>query len=528
METMSAIDPEQIAAAEAILGIAFTASEREMMAPGLEGKVARYDRRRERSTLGNEDAPLTSFDPWLGAGAPTGSYQPLMQLGEAGPLPDADEDIAFAPAWQLAGWIRSGKLTSERLTQIYLDRIAAHDGKTLACITVLKDSALAESRARDAELAAGNWRGPLHGLPYGAKDLFATDGVRTTWGAEPWADQVPDDDATVVRKLRDAGAVLLAKTSLGALAYGDRWLDKRTNNPWNLEQGSSGSSAGSASGTAAGYFAFSLGTETYGSIVSPSMRCGTTGLRPTFGRVSRGGAMALCWTLDKVGPITRSVRDTRLVLDAIAGADAADPSTQDMPLADWQDVPFEKIRVGYRPEWFEGRRVQAGDRAALAALQELRVEMVEIELPEGPHDCLMTILEVEAAAAFEDMTRSNADDQLQWQAPQAWPNSFRSAWMVPAIELIQADRYRRKMAGAFAGALSEVDAVFGPSFAGGMLMLTNFTGHPCLVFRTGLDQRGQPHGSTLWAPLAEEGVLFRLGEALEEKLGVASLRPPLT
>lgn len=524
---MPPIDPEQIAAAEAILGIAFTQAEREMMAPGLEGKVARYDRRRAGVELGNEDAPALTFDPWLGAGAPQGDYQPLMELGDPGPMPDAEIDLAFAPAWRLAGWIRAGKLSSERLTKLYLDRIERLDGKTLACITVLKEAAIAEARARDAELAAGKWRGPLHGLPYGAKDLFDTAQVRTTWGAEPWADQVPGRDATVITKLREAGAVLLAKTSLGALAYGDRWLDQRTNNPWNLEQGSSGSSAGSASGMAAGYFAFSLGTETYGSIVSPSMRCGTTGLRPTFGRVSRGGAMALCWTLDKVGPITRSVRDTRLVLDAIAGQDPRDASTQAMPLTSMDLVEFDQLRIGYRPEWFEGRRVQDGDRAALAALRELGVEMVEIELPEGPHDCLMTILEVEAAAAFEGMTRSDEDDQLQWQAPQAWPNSFRTAWMVPAIELIQAERYRRHMATAFANALAGVDAVFGPSFAGGMLMLTNFTGHPCLVLRTGFDQRGQPHGSTLWGPLAGEGVLFRLGEALEARLGVADLRPPL-
>lgn len=524
---MPPIDPEQIAAAEAILGIAFTESERKMMAPGLEGKVSRYDRRRAGESIENADAPMTIFDPWMGAGAPEGSYQALHQLDDPGALPEADDDIAFAPAWQLAGWIRARKLSSERLTRIYLARIATHDEKTLACITVMGEAAIAEAKKRDAELAEGNWRGPLHGLPYGAKDLFDTNGVRTTWGAEPWADQVPASDATVVTKLREAGAVLLAKTSLGALAYGDRWLDKRTHNPWALRQGSSGSSAGSAAGTAAGYFAFSLGTETYGSIVSPSMRCGTTGLRPTFGRVSRAGGMALCWTLDKVGPITRSVRDTRLVLDAIAGADPRDPSTQDMPLLAMDERPFDQIKVGYRADWFDGRGAQDGDRAALAALRELGVEMVEIEVPEGPHDCLMTILEVEAATAFEEMTRSNADDQLQWQAPQAWPNSFRSAWMVPAIELLQADRYRRKMAARFAEMMSGVDAVFGPSFAGGMLMLTNFTGHPCLVLRSGFDQRGRPHGSTLWAPLAGEGILFRLGEALEAKLEVASLRPSI-
>jgi Asp-tRNA(Asn)/Glu-tRNA(Gln) amidotransferase A subunit family amidase len=524
---MPAIDPEQIAAAEAILGISFTEEERAMMAPGLEAKVARYDRRRAGAALGNERAPLTTFDPWLGAGAPQGDYQAYAALPDPGPLPESDEDIAFAPVWKLAIWVRSTQLSSERLTSIYLDRIERYDGKLFACITVLKEPALAEARERDGELAKGKWRGLLHGIPYGAKDLFDTAHVRTTWGAEPWADRVPTSDATVVTKLREAGAVLLAKTSLGALAYGDRWFDKRTNNPWNTQQGSSGSSAGSAAGTAAGLFAFALGTETYGSIVSPCMRCGTTGLRPTFGRVSRGGAMALCWTLDKVGPIARSVRDTRLVLDAIAGIDEHDPSTQAMPLQAMDRRAFKDLKVGLRREWFEGRGASDGDRAGLAALEELGVEIVELELPEGPHDTLMTILDVEAASAFEDMTRANQDDLLQWQAPQAWPNTFRSAWMIPAIELVQADRYRRMVAEGMARAMLGVDAVFGPSFAGGMLMLTNFTGHPCLVLRTGMNQRGMPQGSTLWAPLAGEGVLFRLGEAIETKLGVASLRPDL-
>lgn len=524
---MPAIDPEQIAAAEAILGISFTEQERTMMAPGLEGKVARYDRRRAGAQLANDRAPLTTFDPWLGAGAPQGEYQTGAISGDVGRLPESAEDIAFAPVWQLAAWIQSKQLSSERLTSIYLDRIERYDGKLFACITVLKKQALAEARARDAELAQGKSRGPLHGIPYGAKDLFDTAQVRTTWGAEPWADRVPETDATVVTKLREAGAVLIAKTSLGALAYGDRWFDQRTNNPWNTQQGSSGSSAGSAAGTAAGLFGFALGTETYGSIVSPSMRCGTTGLRPTFGRVSRGGAMALCWTLDKVGPITRSVRDTRLVLDAIAGLDARDPSTQAMPLQAMDDRAFQDMKVGLRREWFDGRGASDGDRAGLAALEELGVQIVELKLPEGPHDALMTILDAEAASAFEDMTRANQDDLLQWQAPQAWPNTFRSAWMIPAIELVQADRYRRMVAEGMAESMAGVDAVYGPSFAGGMLMLTNFTGHPCLVLRTGMNQRGLPQGSTLWAPLAGEGALFRLGEAIESKLGVASLRPEL-
>jgi len=525
---MADIDPSQIEAAEAIAGISFTDDERKMMAPGLQGKVNRFDRRRENASLSNQDAPLCTFDPWLGSTPPKGTYEVLGSLPEAGPLPKDDESIAYAPVWKLSKWIHNGVLTSVRLTNIYLQRIAKLDPKLKACITVVADQALAEAQKADRMTSEKVSRGPLHGIPYGAKDLFDTDGIRTTWGAEPWQDQVPDRDATVVTRLRKAGAILLAKTSLGALAYGDRWLDQRTNNPWNLQQGSSGSSAGSCAGTAAGLFAFALGTETYGSIVSPSMRCGTTGLRPSFGRVSRGGAMALCWTLDKVGPITRSVRDTRLVLDAMVGVDERDPSCIEMPLVDEGKRDWKSIRVGYRPEWFDGRGAQDGDRAGLAALRELGVELVEIEVPQGPHDCLLTILEVEAAAAFEDMTRSNDDDQLAWQSPQAWPNTFRSAWLTPAIELLQADRYRRQVAEQVRELYSGIDAIFAPSFAGSMLLLTNFTGQPCLVFRSGMNSNGTPHGSTLWAPLAGEGMLFKLGEALEEKLGVAELRPNLS
>ncbi len=524
------IDAATIAASEQVAGIAFTDSEREMMVRNLEQKLARY-RRRQGAEFPNSLEPAHTFDPWLGQRAPQGPYQTTPAdpglAAAAGPLPQKDQDIAYAPAWQLSHWVQQRSLSSERLTRIYLERIRRLDPKVLACITVTEERALREARQADAELAAGNSRGPLHGLPYGAKDLFDSAAIRTTWGAEPYADQMPEHDAVVLQRLRDAGAVLLAKTSLGALAYGDMWLDKRTNNPWNLEQGSSGSSAGSAAGTAAGFFAFALGTETYGSIVSPSSRCGVTGLRPTFGRVPRGGAMALCWSMDKIGVIARSVRDTRLVLDVIAGQDAGDASTQDMPLQDFSQRPFDSIRLGYHPDWFSGRGASDADRNALEALQSLGVQLVEVDLPQGPHDALMTILEVEAATAFEEMTRSNEDDLLQWQAPQAWPNSFRAAWMIPAIEFLQADRYRRTLCRALNDSLHGVDALFSPSFAASLLLMTNYSGHPCLCLRTGFRDNGTPRNSVLWGQLAGEGSLFRLGEALEAALGVASLRPEL-
>jgi len=392
-------------------------------------------------------------------------------------------------------------------------------------ITLTEDLALAQARRADAEIRAGHYRGPLHGLPWGAKDLFDTKGIKTTWGAMPYKDRVPESDAEVVRRLDQAGAVLVAKTTLGALAYGDIWFGGKTRNPWDLEQGSSGSSAGSASGTASGLFAFSLGTETLGSIVSPSMRCGATGLRPTFGRVPRTGAMALCWSLDKVGTICRTVEDTALVLNAIHGSDEGDPSSVDEPLAFDANAPLDEIRVGIVPAWFDGRGANEIDRSALAALRNIGVQIVEIEMPKMDPSPLLTILNVEAASAFEELTLSGRDDELVWQEPQAWPNSFRKAWFTPAIELVQAERIRRDVCNAMAGVFEGVDAIFGPSYAGGMLLITNNTGHPSITLRAGINARGRPHGVTLWGGLFDEGTIARIGMALEAELGVWDKRP---
>ncbi|MEO0652069.1 MAG: amidase, partial [Planctomycetota bacterium] len=337
----------------------------------------------------------------------------------------------------------------------------------------------------------------------------------------------PESDATVVAQLEAAGAVLIAKSSLGALAYGDRWLDRRTNSPWNSERGSSGSSAGSAAGTAAGLWSFSLGTETYGSIVSPSMRCGTAGLRPTFGRLSRGGAMALCWSLDKVGPIARTVEDTLLVLDALDDADDdRDLDQRPLPLEFDGARSVAGLRVGVPFEAFEGEQADPIDRAALEALRALEVELVPHRLPELPYGGLLPILTVEAAAAFEQLTREGLDDQLAWQAPEAWPNTFRAAWFVPAIELLQAERLRTRVARAVEASFEGLDAVLSPSFFGPYLLATNFTGHPCLCLRAGFKD-DEPRGVTLWGRLAGEGRLCELGIALERELDAWGRRPPI-
>lgn len=528
------LTPADVARAEGFLGITFSATEREQMLGDLGRRVGRFERRR-RAELPNALAPAEVFDPYLGRPAPPVVRRLEAPATAARPLPADPADIAFAPAYELSRWIRSGELSSLQLTEIYLERIERLDPQLHACITVTAELARAQARRADAELAAGRWRGPLHGLPYGAKDLFDTAGIATTWGAEPYRERVPEGTAIVVERLEQAGAVLIAKTSLGALAYGDLWFDQRTRNPWNLEQGSSGSSAGSASGVAAGLFAFALGTETYGSIVSPSMRCGTTGLRPTFGRVPRSGAMALCWSLDKVGPICRSVQDTAWVLAAIEGAHAGDSMSRDLPLTWDGQRPLEELTVGYSPDWFEGFGSSAGedaqanangDLACLEALREMGVKLVEVQLPDLPLDPLLTLLEVEAASAFEELTRSNRDDLLTWQDDAAWPNTFRSAWTIPAPEFLQAQRLRRRVCEAYAAATADVDLLISPSFAANLLLITNFTGHPCLCLRSAV-QNGAPSGTTLWGQLAGEGDLLRVGTALEARLGVARLRPDL-
>nr|WP_281380099.1 amidase [Prosthecomicrobium pneumaticum] len=468
---------------------------------------------------------------------------------QAGPLPADDEDIAFSPVTALAGWIASGALSSRRLTEIYLDRIARL-GPLLECYAmVTPEIARAEADAADALTRAGINLGPLHGIPYGLKDLFDTKDVVTGWGAEPFRDRVPAADATIVTRLRAAGAVLLGKTTVGALAYNDIWYGGQTRNPWNLNEGSSGSSAGSASATAAGLCAFAIGTETLGSITSPSQRCGTTGLRPTFGRVSRAGGMALCWSLDKVGPICRAVEDTAFVLAALNGFDARDRGSIAAPFGFDRDASIAGLRLGYLPDAF-GEGANAVDHAALEAARRLGVEVVPVGLPDLPYGALMNILYAEAAAAFEGLTLGDLDDTLTWQDDGAWPNTFRKARFLSAVDHVQLDRLRYRVMRALDGLFGEVDTLIGPFMTGPMLIASNFTGHPCLHLRAGFLESGSrslaslgagklttgtaddagrtftvPQGISLWGRLFEEGPILALGMALEKELGVAARRP---
>jgi len=513
--------------AQKLAGLEFTPEQLDMVAQRHSRVVERYRARREQP-LPNSLALATVFDPRQSRPHGASQRSVFVRSGNRpGPLPSQDVDIAFAPVTSLSRWIESGELSSRRLTQIYLTRLERHDPALKCVITLTRDRALAQAAAADREIAAGTYRGPLHGIPWGAKDLFDTANIPTTFGAAPYKDRVPDNDAAVVRKLDEAGAVLVAKLTLGALAMGDVWFGGKTRNPWNTEQGSSGSSAGPAASTAAGLVGFTLGTETLGSIVSPSMRCGVTGLRPTFGRVPRTGAMALCWSLDKVGPLCRTVEDCALVLDAIRGEDPGDPSAIDMPLNFDANAPIEDLRIGYDPAWFESRGTTDIDRAALGAMRTLGAKLVEIKLPEMQTGPLRTILNVEAASAFEELTLTGRDNELVRQSAQAWPNSFRKAWFVPAVEFVQAQRIRRKVCEQMQTVFDDVDLLFGPSFAGGLLLITNNTGHPSLTLRAGFRTNNRPHGVTLWGRLFEEGELCRVGIALEQELGVWNKRPLL-
>ncbi|MBB5751406.1 amidase family protein [Prosthecomicrobium pneumaticum] len=537
-----------IEGAERLMGIAYGAAERQQMLDNLEGQIESA-RARRAVTLGNDEPMASRFDPRLpGFAMPADGPAPRLPA-QAGPLPADDEDIAFSPVTALAGWIASGALSSRRLTEIYLDRIARL-GPLLECYAmVTPEIARAEADAADALTRAGINLGPLHGIPYGLKDLFDTKDVVTGWGAEPFRDRVPAADATIVTRLRAAGAVLLGKTTVGALAYNDIWYGGQTRNPWNLNEGSSGSSAGSASATAAGLCAFAIGTETLGSITSPSQRCGTTGLRPTFGRVSRAGGMALCWSLDKVGPICRAVEDTAFVLAALNGFDARDRGSIAAPFGFDRDASIAGLRLGYLPDAF-GEGANAVDHAALEAARRLGVEVVPVGLPDLPYGALMNILYAEAAAAFEGLTLGDLDDTLTWQDDGAWPNTFRKARFLSAVDHVQLDRLRYRVMRALDGLFGEVDTLIGPFMTGPMLIASNFTGHPCLHLRAGFLESGSrslaslgagklttgtaddagrtftvPQGISLWGRLFEEGPILALGMALEKELGVAARRP---
>ncbi len=548
-----AVAPATFAEAEKLMQVTYTPAQRAMMAGSWRVSLSSTMERRtgpRKVALAPDVAPATVWRPL--AAAPGASLPVRERFVRSrvnpGPLPERDEDVAFAPVTKLARWIETRAITSERLTRIYIERIKRLDGKLRSVITLTEEHALARARQADREIAAGKYRGPLHGIPYGVKDLLDTAGIRTTWGAEFYRDRVPQQDSTVVARLTAAGAVLVAKLSLGALALNDIWFGGQTMNPWLPEEGASGSSAGSGAATAAALVAFSIGSETGGSIVSPSMRCGVTGLRPTYGRVGRSGAMTLCWSLDKLGPMTRGVEDAMLVLQAISGSDAGDAASVPAKLDFDANATVAGLKVGYFPGWMKEAPATDVDRAALESLQKLGLKAVPVALPDWPWQSLNTVLFAEAAAAFEEITLDGRVDQLKAQVPDAWPNLFHEARFLSAVDFVQSDRLRRKTALEMARIFREVDLLLVPSLRDEMLTISNNTGHPSLTLRTGTVEVGQarsdwapnpaqplpafnpprrvPHGVTLIGRLFDEGTIARVGLALEKAAGVAAERPP--
>jgi Asp-tRNA(Asn)/Glu-tRNA(Gln) amidotransferase A subunit family amidase len=546
------VSPSTFVEAEKLVQVDFTRKDLAQAAESWRGNMAAlYERRTGPRRLALEAtlAPASRWNPML-PGLKSGPERErfVRSANDAGPLPSDEEDIAFAPVTRLSRWIEARQLTSERLTNIYLDRIQRFDPKLRCVITLTSDWAVAQARRADAEIAAGKYRGPLHGIPFGVKDLLDTANIPTTYGAEPFRNRVPTADSAVVRRLYDAGAVLIAKLSLGALALNDIWFGGQTMNPWLLEEGASGSSAGPGAATSAALVGFSIGSETGGSIISPTMRCGINGLRPTYGRVPRSGAMTLCWSLDKLGPMTRSVEDTVLVLHAISGPDDGDVASVPCHLDFDAGASVQGLRVGYFPGWMKEAPATEVDRAALEEVKKVGMVPVEVSIPDWPYDSLNLILFAEGAASFEELTLSHRDAELKAQVPDAWPNIFRQARFLSAVDFVQADRLRRKVAQEMARVFSQVDLLLIPSLRDEGLVITNFTGHPSLTLRAGFVEvsearsdwapdpkhplpkfsppRRVPHGITLIGRLFDEGTLVSAGLALEKSFNVMGERPP--
>jgi Asp-tRNA(Asn)/Glu-tRNA(Gln) amidotransferase A subunit family amidase len=546
------VTAETFAQAEKLVQVEMTAADRDLAASNWRVQMAPvYELRVGPRKVELEDtlAPATLWNPVIPEVGELhkGDGAFVRSAASGKPLPASDDEIAFAGVAQLSRWIETRALTSERLVHIYLDRIARFDPRLHCIITLTRDHALEQARHADKEIKAGHYRGPLHGIPWGAKDLLDTANIRTTWGAEPFRNRVPTEDSAVAARLNAAGAVLIAKLSLGALALNDIWFGGQTMNPWLLEEGSSGSSAGPGAATAAGLVAFAIGSETGGSIVSPSMRCGVTGLRPTYGRVPRTGAMTLCWSLDKLGPMARRVEDTMLVLNAISGPDAGDLASVPSTLSFHAGASVRGMRVGYFPHWMKEAPATDVDRAALATVSKLGMTPVEVRLPDWPYDSLNLILFAEGAAAFEELTLSHKVDQLRAQVPDAWPNVFRQSRFLSAVDFVQTDRFRRKVAQEMARVFAEVDVLLVPSLRDEMLVISNNTGHPSLTLRAGFVEvaearsdwapdpahplpkfsppRRVPHGITLIGRLFDEGTLAQVGMAMEAAFNVAEERP---
>lgn len=507
---------DDVKAAQNLIGLTFTQTEIDSMLPGIQDNLNSICDIHEIE-LPNSVMPSVQLNPLpVGFQMPSGESEFKLKPNMSAKRPKDLNDLAFASIRDLAGLLKQKKVTSVELTSLFLDRLKKYGPELECVISLTEERAMKAAEAADREIKYGNYRGLLHGIPYGAKDLLATKDIKTTWGAEAYKDQMIDMDATVIKKLDEAGAVLVAKLTLGALAWGDVWYGGKTRNPWNREQGSSGSSAGSASATSAGLVPFAIGSETWGSIVSPATRCGLSGLRPTYGRVSRTGAMALSWTMDKLGPLARSVEDCAIVFNAIYGPDEADQTLIEAPFSYSGPADLKSLRIGYLKSAFDQDSTGAKfNQAALDLLRKKGVELIPVELPDYPTWDLGFVLSAEAAAAFDLLTRSDRDDLLVRQIKNAWPNVFRTSRFIPAVEYINANRIRSLIIQEMDKVMSEVDVYITPSF-GENLLLTNLTGHPCVVLQNGFDEKGNPVSISLIGDLFEEETLLGVAQALQE------------
>ena len=525
------ITPTMISDAAAVAGLQFDDKQIDMMTDDLQSRLKAYEAVHNLH-LNNSVFPALVFDPVLPGMSYAHPKGPIKLSRIAAPAtPKNIEDVAFYTVRQLGELVRTKKLSSTALTEMYLARLKKYDPALHFVITLTEDRALAHAKEADRDIAAGRYRGPLHGLPWGAKDLLATKGYKTTWGAGGFEDQTIDEDATVVQRLDKAGAVLVAKLTLGALAQGDVWYGGVTRNPWKTDQGSSGSSAGPASAASAGCVAFAIGSETLGSISSPSTRCGVTGLRPTFGRVPRTGAMALSWSMDKLGPICRAVEDCAVVLDAIYGPDGKDPSVRDIGYTWDATLDPRSLRIGYVEADFKHREPRPNETAEQKSAREdnekfndlaldvirtkLGWNLIPVKLPDLPWQSMRPILTAEAAAAFDELTRSGRDKLLTAQAKFDWPNTFREARLTPAVEYINANRARTLGMQGMVEVFKNVDVIVAPTF-GNQLLITNLTGHPALILPNGFRADNTPVSLTFLGDLYGEGKLLAAAKAYQD------------
>lgn len=514
------ISKEDLRIAAKVIGIDFTEPERDSMLRDVRDNVREYTKM--RSLPLNNSVPMTLWQSPLLPGMKFDTKQLPAQWNIPANvmMPTNKPDLAFYSILQLASLIKNKKITSVELTRFFIERIRKY-GDTLQCvISVTEEIALQQAKAADAEIAKGKYRGPLHGIPYGLKDLFAVKGTKTTWGAAPYKDQTIDEDSYVYTKLKESGAVLVAKFTLGALAMGDWWFGGRTKNPWNLNFGSSGSSAGSASATVAGLVPFAIGTETLGSIVSPSTACGATGLRSTFGSISRSGAMTLSWSLDKAGPICRSAEDAAVVFHYVKGTDGKDASAVNMPFNYSVKKDVKKLRIGYAKNYFDRiRDTSANEWKVLKAFEKMGVQLIPVIFPDSGvynFDIVGITIGAESAAAFDEMTITGLDDQLTRQNKNDWPNFFRTARLIPAVEYINATRHRYLLMQHMKTFFETVDVVITPTYGGSQLAITNLTGHPALCMPTGFNQRKLPTSITFVGKLYDEATLLQVGKLFQQ------------